>query len=275
MFKFLVRSLIVITVSYLVVFLSVVAFQRKLIFLPVPAGTKTPAQYQVPFEPVSIPVDDNQGIAAWWIRHANLEGRPTVVYCHGNGGTLSMYGKVSKIFYDLGWNALIFDYRGYGDSSEINPITEDTVVADAVAAYGWVKGRVPEESVVIWGHSLGAAVAARVAALHQPAGLVLEGAFPSLKRIAKERYPFFWINDFFLFDAFDTAGYLKSRKFPVLHLHAEHDQIIPLHLGDELFSVLAEPKERIVIRGAGHNDYPDVHLQYDNQIAAIVDDWIK
>lgn len=274
MFKFVVRALGLVAVSYLIVFLSVVALQRKLIFLPVPAGTQTPAQYQVPFEPVSIPIDNNQSILAWWISHGKLEERPTVVYCHGNGGTLSMYGKVSRIFYDLGWNALLFDYRGYGDSSDVN-ITEETVVADAVAAYTWASERVSEESIIVWGHSLGAAVAARVAALHQPAGLVLEGGFPSLKRIAKERYPFFWIHDFFLFDSFDTAGYLSSRRFPVLHLHAEHDEIIPLHLGDELFSVLAEPKQRIVIRGAGHNDYPNVHLQYDNQIAAIVDSWIK
>jgi fermentation-respiration switch protein FrsA (DUF1100 family) len=261
--------------SYCLVLAYLVVAQRSIIFVPSPPGATTPANYGLSYETVAIPVGTEGSLSAWWIKHAEMESKPTVVYCHGNGGTLSSYAYVARIFYDLGWNALIFDYRGYGTSSAPQELSEESVSKDADRAYRWVLERVPEQRVVIWGHSLGGAIAARLASQHSPAGLILEGAFPSLLQMAKARYPLFPIREFMLKDSFDTARYLKDQTFPKLFLHAERDEIIPLSLGEELYAAAPLPKQQLIIKGVGHNDFPSVHEQYDYTIQSIVAEWIS
>lgn len=183
-----------------------------------------------------------------------------------------MYANVARIFYDQGWNALLFDYRGYGKSSPVVQLSEETVAQDARYAYQWVLGKVAERRVIIWGHSLGGAIAARLAASQHPAGLILESTFPSLLRMAQHRFPLFPIHGFMLKDSFDTQQYLNDRAFPVLFMHAERDEIIPFAVGQELFAAARPPKQQLVIEGVGHNDFPSVHERYDRQIQSWVAD---
>jgi fermentation-respiration switch protein FrsA (DUF1100 family) len=76
-------------------------------------------------------------------------------------------------------------------------------------------------------------------------------------------------------DSFDTARYLKDQTFPKLFLHAERDEIIPLSLGEELYAAAPLPKQQLIIKGVGHNDFPSVHEQYDYTIQSIVAEWIS
>ncbi|NDC36460.1 MAG: alpha/beta hydrolase [Proteobacteria bacterium] len=271
--KFIITLAAVPALGYCAAFSYLLFAQRSFIFLPAPPGVHTPAEYAVPFEAVRIAVGDKGSLAAWWVHHESTDQRPTVVYCHGNGGTLSMYANVARIFYNLGWNALIFDYRGYGASSPVDVLSEASVGEDAYQAYRWALTKVPERQLIIWGHSLGGAIAAKLAERTSPSGLVLEGTFPSLLRIAQHRYPLFPVRGFMLQDTFDTRSYLEGRRFPVLIMHAEHDEIIPFAIGRELYEEASQPKEFLSILGAGHNDFPAVHALYDRKIRNIIGSW--
>lgn len=277
LFRSVLKRLVIIGfVIYLTLFVVLLINQRALIFHPTGLGNATPAKFNVPFDVVHIPVSGRAGLYGWWIHFPDEAVHPTVVYCHGNGAALSSYSKVAQIFYGLGWNALIFDYRGYGASdSPSEGLSEESTAVDADAAYRWATAKVPEASVIIWGHSLGSSVAARLSSHHDPAGLILEGAFPSMYRMALKRYPYFPIFQFMVFDRFTTAEYIENRKFPVLMIHAQNDSVIPLEFGEELYSEALQPKSWLLLSGINHNDFPSVHEQYDSAIGAQVAEWIK
>ncbi len=264
MSKKLQKFFIIAVLLYLLIIAIVVIFQRSLLYLPPPIGPLTPADFNTPFSAVTIQNSAGESIDGWWIEQ-NKEAK-TVLYLHGNGATLSMLAHVSRIFYDLGWNALIFDYRGYGKSSAAK-LTEESVVADGLTAYGWLQDRgVKTEDMIIWGHSLGSAVAAQVAFRTDPACVVLEGSFPSTFKMARAHYPWLLLAPWMIADTFETAQAVQQHKYKLLVMHAQKDAVIPLHMGKEVFSAASDPKQFLLIKGIGHNDFPAVYKEYLSDI---------
>lgn len=207
----------------------------------------------------------------WWVPQSQPETAPTLLYCHGNGADLSALAEVASIFHSWGLNALLFDYRGYGSSSPA-PLSEQAVLEDSQAAYDWLtraKG-VPAKSIVFWGHSLGSAIAAKLATTRQAAGLILEGAFPRIYDVGRYRYPWLLLFPFMLFDPFATQEYLRSTEIPTLHLHAEKDSVIPLSLGQQLIKSSRPAAELIVLEGIDHNDFPSVQILYKERILRFI-----
>ena len=254
---------------YAALFAFIWVRQRSLIYHPAANGPETPRDFGVDFQRIELVSADGAKISAWWIKHSdNTTGRPTVLYCHGNAGTLSRLSEVSSIFYNLGWNALLFDYREYGDSSTGTlGLSEAGLVSDAKAAYDWlIANSIPSNKIIVWGHSLGSGVAAELAAPLPVAGLVLEGTFPSVYRMSRFIYPWFPIFPFMLWDKYETEKRVIERKFPLLVMHSEKDTVIPLSLGREVFEIAAEPKEWLLVKDVGHADFPSVHTKYDQQL---------
>ncbi len=174
----------------------------------------------------------------------------------------------SKIFYDFGFDSLLFDYRCYGSSCQ-GDLSEQSLDTDAQAAYEWLKAKsIPEKRIMIWGHSLGSSVAAKLATQNHPAGLILEGAFPSMKSISRQRNPWLILPSFLIWDKFETGNYVQNRACPLLELHAEKDTVIPIELGREVFKLAVEPKQWLEIKGINHNDFPSVAYQYRDVIQA-------
>ena len=239
--------------------------QRRLTYFPPAPGTATPALWGTPFQPVTLVTADGFHLSSWWLGHPQEDPRrPVVIYCHGNGADLSRLADVAHLFYQMGWDVLLFDYRGYGRSQgSFKDLNEEGLAKDAQAAWAYVASRkVPATRVLIWGHSLGSSVAARLAAQRGCAGLILEGAFPSLHAIGRSRYPWVLFPGFLLRDQYDTTYWAQARRCPVLFLHAERDGVIPPDLGDEVYQHAPGPKERILLAGIGHNDLPKVWQLY-------------
>ena len=129
---------------------------------------------------------------------------------------------------------------------------------------------IPDNRIIIWGHSLGSSIAAELATQTHPAGLILEGAFPSIYAVSRQRNPWLLVFPFMIEDKFETDQYVKERSCPLLETHAEKDTIIPIELGQKVFDAAASPKQWLVIQGIDHNDFPSVAYQYKEPIQDFV-----
>ncbi len=268
--------LIPLLLAYLTVVAGYVAFQRKLIFHPVPLTGVTPKNYGVRYQDVSFPSGDGVTLTGWYIRHPqDGSNHLMLLYCHGNADCVSQLAEVSRIFYNFGFDELIFDYRDYGGSGK-GPLSEQAVDGDALAAYQWLKSQgFQDRRIMVWGHSLGSSVAAWLATQTQPAGLILEGAFPSIYAVSRLRNPWLFIFPSLIWDKFETGRYVAERTCPLLEIHAEKDTIIPIQLGQRVFAGASEPKKWITITGIDHNDFPSVAYQYQEPIKEFIKACLK
>lgn len=177
-----------------------------------------------------------------------------LLYCHGNAATLADFVELAAGCRRQGLAFFVFDYRGYG-ASEGRP-TEEGLARDARAAWRWLAGRGLAARTVLYGQSLGAAVASRLAGEVPVAGLVLEAAFPSTWWMARLHYPWLLVPEAFVRDRFATIRHLARVRCPVLVIHGERDLVSPLRYGRMVFDAAREPKEFLPVPGSGHNDLP-------------------
>jgi fermentation-respiration switch protein FrsA (DUF1100 family) len=259
--------LIPVALAYLTILGLFLLAQRSLIFIPTPLNGDTPRKYGLSYQDVSFPSADGVTLNGWWIQHpAGANPRPVLLYCHGNGANLSLLSEVTRIFYDFGFDEFLFDYRSYG-ASQRAPLSEKAVDQDALAAYQWLQAMgIPENHILVWGHSLGSSVAAWLATQNHPAGLILEGAFPSTLAISHQRYPWLLVPPFLVKDPFKTEFYVQKRTCPLLEFHAQNDTIIPIQLGKKVFKEAAEPKQWVMVTSINHNNFPSVAAQYKDVV---------
>lgn len=263
---------------YLLFEVGLVLFQRTFMYGPTSLDARTPQDFGVPYREVSLITPDGPILNAWRLEHPDSDVlRPALIYCHGNAANLSQLAEISSIFYNFGWSVLLFDYRSYGKSTgEERDLSEEAIAIDAQTAYDWLRvAEGGEERLVIWGHSLGSSIAARLAVNNHPAAVVLEGAFPSMLKVARYKYPFALIFPFMVFDKYESVSYLKAKKFPLLMIHGEDDQIIPIEMGRELYGSLTQPKQWIAIPNIGHANFPSVANRYQSEIVTFVNQSMK
>lgn len=225
------------------------AVERSLIYYPTRRLEVTPADYGLRYDDVRVTAEDGVRLHGW---HVPGRRAVTLVWCHGNAGNISHRVENMRLFYDrLGVGTLIFDYRGYGQS-EGTP-SEAGIYRDARAFRAWLRRREPEGAarVVYFGRSLGAAVAAALAADDPPAALVLETPFTSVQAMANATLP----GAGYLFRSrYDTLARIGQVRVPVLVLHGDTDEVVPFAHGRAVFDAAREPKRFFAIRGAHHND---------------------
>jgi fermentation-respiration switch protein FrsA (DUF1100 family) len=184
---------------------------------------------------------------------------------------------VSKLFYDFGFDALLFDYRSYGNSEGTKrDLSEKALDEDAMTAYQWLRSKgIDEHNVIIWGHSLGSSVAAELASQIHPAGLILEGAFPSVYAVSRSRFPWLLLFRFMIHDPFETDRYVAQRTCPLLEIHGERDKVIPIALGEKVYQAASEPKQWLPVPGMNHFDFPCLASQYRQSIMDWVNECVK
>jgi fermentation-respiration switch protein FrsA (DUF1100 family) len=224
--------------------------QPGMIFYPVKAMSETPRAWGLEYEDVFIHTEDGIKLHGWYIPMPGA--KHTVLFFHGNAGNISQRGDSIEIFHRLGLNVFIFDYRGYGQS-EGRP-GEKGLYADARAAWRYLiqdKGIAPG-NVILFGRSLGGAVATHLAAEAGPGTLILESTFNSVRGMAQEVFP---IMSYLvpLRYAFDTEVTIKQVRVPLLVIHSTEDEIIPYKLGRRVYEAANQPKVFMKITG-GHND---------------------
>ena len=225
-------------------------FQSRLVYFPQKNVLSKPSDIGLGYEQVELTTSDNIKLDAWYIPAA--QAKFTVLFCHGNAGNIGHRLDSLAIFHSLGLNCLIFDYRGYGNSG--GRPSETGTYLDARAAWDWLveNKKIPAENIIIFGRSLGGAVAANLAGQTQPTGLVLESCFTSFVDIAKHYYPLLPVKIFARFD-YNTIESVKKISCPLLVIHSPDDEIIPFKMGQKLYDIASVPKQFAQISG-GHNE---------------------
>ena len=206
-------------------------------------------------DPVRVTTVTRDGVRlAGWVMASADTSRPWMLIFHGNAGNIASDGRPEHYerLRALGLNLITFDYRGYGES-EGTP-TEAGVYLDADAAYAFVRDSlgVPAERIVIFGHSLGSAVAVDLASRVSARGLIVEGAFSSGPDAAQRIYWFLPVR-LVMRSRFDSEAKIARVTGPKLFLHARQDEVIPFDLGERLYQRAPDPKTFVALRG-GHND---------------------
>lgn len=236
-----------------VVFVTIVYFmQGRMLYLAnVPGRTlsMTPADIGLDYRDITLETTDGVMIHGWLI-----EGQSSrvLLFFHGNAGNISHRLDSIRQFHNLGFSVFLIDYRGYGQSG--GRTTESGLYRDADAAWRYLvedRGFVPND-IVVFGRSLGASVASRLATKVQPRALIVESSFTSVPDIAAELYPWLpvrWLTRL----SHATRDYVADVSCPVLVVHSRDDEIIPFHHGEAIYSAANEPRTLLPIRGT-HND---------------------
>lgn len=229
------------------------AFQARQIYFPERPShpvQATPADVGLAYEPLKLHTADGETLDAWFIPAP--DARRTLLYVHGNGGNIGHRFDPIGVFHRLGLNVLIFDYRGYGAST--GSPDEAGTYADALAAWTYLVQRrhIPPDEIVLFGESLGGAVAAWLAERHAPAALIIYASFTSVQDMAQQLYPLLPARLLVRY-RYDTRDSLARLACPVLIMHSPDDEIIPFSHGQALFRAAHGPKRFLELRG-GHND---------------------
>ena len=180
-------------------------------------------------------------------------GRPTMLYFHGNAGSLETRIERIKKYMAQGLGVFMMTYRGFGGST--GSASEPANVADAKLAYdALVASGVPADDIIVYGESLGTGVAVQVAGARKVAGVVLDAPYTSMVDLAALHYPAI-PGRWFMTDRYDTRQHIKAVTAPLLILHGEEDDIVPVSEGREVFGLANAPKEIKTFPGAGHADH--------------------
>jgi len=225
-------------------------FQDRFLFKPTREIEATPAAIGLEYEDVTLTAGDGVSLHGWYIPHE--QPRAVVLYFHGNRGNISQRLESLRIFHRLKLSTFILDYHGYGRSGG-RPSEQGTYL-DAQAAWDYlVQGRgIQPADIIVFGRSLGAAVASWLIARERPAAAVIESTFTSLPDVAAETYPLLparWLSRYH----YNTLENLRQANCPVLIGHSRDDAVISFQHGERLYEAIVGHKDFLEMDG-GHND---------------------
>ena len=257
--------------TYVIIVAAVYLMQSRMIYFPTRDLYATPAQYGLKFEDLFIDSEDGKKIHGWYVPADSA--RATVIFCHGNAGNISHRLQTVELFNQLNLSVLIFDYQGYG-KSEGSP-TENGTYRDAQAAWDYLinEKNISSDKIIIYGRSLGGAIAAHLAKQNRAKALMLESAFSSLSDLATKLYPYLPIKLISKFK-YDTAEHIRQIKLPVLIIHSPNDEIIPFEQGQKLYDLANEPKQFLEIRGPHNDSLNSSGKHYIDGIVAFLDKYL-
>jgi hypothetical protein len=252
--------------AYVAILLAAYFGQRRLMYFPDRARTPPAAAGLRNVEERVLETPDGAHVIAWYGKAR--PGEPTILYFHGNAGSLAMRAPRIERFMGEGWGVFMMSYRGYsggtGSASEVANVADALLAYDALVAEG-----VAPASIILYGESLGSGVAARLAAARPAGGLILDAPYTSILEVAKGAYPFLPV-DIFLKDRYETRNIIGKLQVPLLILHGERDEVIPVAMGRKLAKLANEPKRLVTFPNAGHMD---IYVDGNRGLEA-VRDWI-
>jgi hypothetical protein len=228
------------------------AMEQRLLYFPDRQLVSTPAIFDLTFEEVVFTASDNIELHGWFT--PGDEGKPVVLFFHGNAGNISHRIDNIRLLHKLGLSVFIFDYRGFGKSA--GRPSEVGLTKDAVAALDWLqKSGWQREEIIYFGRSIGAGVAVNLADNHPPAKLILETPFTSVRAMGRQHYPLLSLTlGWILRDQFDSLEKIDRIKTPLLIFQGDRDSIVPEKMARKLFDAANEPKTFHLIAGADHNN---------------------
>jgi fermentation-respiration switch protein FrsA (DUF1100 family) len=250
-----------VVIAYLLVVFMLSFFERWLVY---PAPALNAADWvaaDLPHEDVHFQADDGTDLHGWYVRHP--EPRAVVLFCHGNGEHVASLAPILKSLHDRAEvSVFAWDYRGYGHSR--GKPHETNVLADARAAQLWLANRagVRPEDVVLYGRSLGGAVAVGLASEHPVRGLILERTFAELTETAAYHFPWLpvrWI----MKNKFPSVERIATYRGPLLQSHGTNDEVVPFAMGQKLFEAAATPNKRFFVVDGGDHNGPQPEEYYE------------
>ena len=228
----------------------ILAFEWASVYHPKRDILNTPKTAGLDFEDIFFATDDDRHLHGWWV--PNGDASSVVIFCHGNSGNIGDRVGIIQSLHDLGFTVFAFDYRGFGKSRGFP--SEKGTARDVKAAAEVVRVKnTASLPVIIYGRSLGGAVAAQLAAMQKVDGLILESTFTSIPEMGRYFYPF--LPKGFSRIQYNTLKKVKTLTCPVLVAHGQQDGLIPFWMGEALRDHVVGGAEWVELLGA-HNDQP-------------------
>ncbi|MEP7030657.1 MAG: alpha/beta hydrolase [Pseudolabrys sp.] len=244
--------LIVAFAGYGLVLALMYVFQRKLLYFPdaahtLPAAANFPQAGEVTFQS-----SDGEKLIAWMV--PARDDKKFIVYFQGNAGGLDLRADRFKWLTADGTGLLALRYRGYGGST--GAPTEAGLILDATAAYEFARKLYPASRIVLFGESLGAAVALALGAAQPSAGVILDAPFTSAADVGAAAYRFAPVR-YVMKDTWHSDQRVAKINAPLLVLHGEQDTLVPIRFAERLFALAKEPKRMVRFAGGGHVNLDD------------------
>lgn len=243
--------------------------QRRMIYIPssiVPSPTTMGLSRA---QEVTFATDDGLTLHGWYVPAASEPARFTTIVFNGNAGNRAARASLAQALAERGVSTLLFDYRGFGD----NPgrPNEEGLARDARTALAYLAGRrdVDPSRIVYFGESLGAAVALRLATERPPLALVLRSPFTSLADIGRYYFPYLPVR-LLLREQYPSIDRARGFSGAVLVIVGDRDTVVPPEQSQRLYAAFREPKQLLVIEGAGHND----EVMFGPRVAGAVVDFV-
>ena len=259
-------DLLLVVAAFVFIMLFLRWREPRMLYFPDSSIEQTPDRLGLKYDDVTLTASDGVKINGWFV-HAPVgvaagtaattnSPRSTILFLHGNAGNISHRMDKLQIFADLGVDTFIIDYRGYG-RSEGHP-GEAGTYRDAEAAYEYVTGgapsgrALPPQSIVVYGESLGSAVAVDLATEHPVGGVVIEEAFTSVGDVGQKMFPFLPVR-WLVQNKYDTLSKIGRVNAPLLIFHSRNDEFFDMRHAQRLLAAAKEPKQLVELAGS-HND---------------------
>ena len=266
-----IKILLAIALFYMAAMIAIYFAQALFIYAPqIPTREllSSPDDIGLEYENLSLITTDNEKIHAWYVPAKNKTST-TVLFFHGNAGNISHRLETIKIFNQLGFNFLIVDYRGYGNSTG-KPSEQGTYIdADTAWNYLMEEKKLQADQIIIAGRSLGGGVAAELAKKVQPAMLILESTFTSMTDVSAIHYPFM-PTSIIVKHKYKTFSKLKDIHCPVVIIHSKNDEVIPFKQSQRNYTAANKPKKFIELQGGHGNGFLFSLNVYENGIQQAV-----
>ena len=244
--------LIVIVLGYGGLLTLMYVFQRSMMYFPDRTRTSPAAAGLPRAEEITLTSSDGETLVAWYVPPRGA--KPVVIYFQGNAeGLAARVGRFTWLTAD-GTGLLALCYRGYCGST--GKPSEAGLIRDAMAAYDFVRARFPARQIVLFGELLGTGVAVALGAEHEIGALILDAPYTSIADVGAAAYPFAPVR-WLLKDSFRSDQRIAHVKAPLLVLHGERDNIVPIAFGDKLFSLANQPKRMVRFPLGGHVNLDD------------------
>lgn len=257
-----------VVLAYVALCVLLYLMQDGQVYVPSRTVDFNPGDTGLKFEDLYLSTSDGEKINAWYVPAGSASNELTVLFCHGNGGDLGSRVEFVRALHDMGFSVMIFDYRGYGNSS--GKASEEGTLIDARTALDYLieKKDLKAKDLVFHGRSLGGAVAVALASQVEPAKLIVESSFTSAPDMAKKMFPYLPSRLLCRYK-YDSKSIMGSIKCPVLITHSRADEMIPFSHSEELFRAATEPKQFLKIHGEhntsgleGEEEYRKAYLKF-------------
>ncbi len=258
--KTLLQLILIIFFIYFFVLVFLFFYQRNLLYHP-NENNYSGDKISVDIKKVKIITSDNIELLGWY-HEKNVKDYKTLIFFHGNAGSLE--NRIHKLnhFQNMDINFLIIAWRGF--SGNDGKPSEQGLYVDGESAINWlIKKGVDEKNLILYGESLGTGVAMHLAQNKNFAGVILETPFTSMIDAAKTFYPYIPVN-LLLKDKFENYKKVKNINSPILIMHGEKDQLVPFSMGKKIYEIANEPKYSYFTK------YDDHMMEYDeNMVLAL------